>query len=235
MNEVKLVVANGHIRFLSRYFLKSNEVLVHGAEICGEYLDDRDMAAEIARNKKTSRELFTFEFICEAIRFVFPEAWESLICDLVKMITFDAIVGNNDRHFYNWGVINTVRKTGKTPKFTPIYDSARGLMWNESEINIVNHHTNHNNGGKKVVNYIRNAEPRISLEKKFDVNHFELIAFVRKIKPEYSDIVSELVSNSNEKCVLEMLDSDIFKHFSKERRELVVLILKERFETLRNC
>ena len=33
MNEVKLVRANGHIRFLSRYFLKSNEVLVHGAEI----------------------------------------------------------------------------------------------------------------------------------------------------------------------------------------------------------
>jgi HipA-like C-terminal domain len=163
MNEVKLVVANGQIRFLSKYFRKSNEVLVHGAEICGEYLDDKDLAAQIANNKKTSRQLFTFEFICEAIRYVFPEACESLITDLVRMIAFDAIVGNNDRHFYNWGVINTVKKTGKPPKFAPIYDSARGLMWNESEQNIVKHHTHQRDEGKKIVNYVAEAKPRISV------------------------------------------------------------------------
>jgi hypothetical protein len=94
MNEVKLVIANGQIRFLSRYFRKDNEVLVHGAEICGEYIDDRDMAVEIANNKRTSRQLFTFEFITSAIQHVFHDCCEDLICDLVRMITFDAIVGN---------------------------------------------------------------------------------------------------------------------------------------------
>jgi hypothetical protein len=161
MNEVKLVVANGQIRFLSKYFRKSNEVLVHGAEICGEYLDDKDLAAQIANNKKTSRQLFTFEFICEAIRYVFPEVCESLITDLVRMIAFDAIVGNNDRHFYNWGVINTVKKMGKPPKFAPIYDSARGLMWNESEQNIVKHHIHQQGEGKKIVNYVLRGMPTL--------------------------------------------------------------------------
>ncbi len=235
MNEVRLVVANGQIRFLSRYFRKSNEVLVHGAEICGEYLDDRDLAAQIANNKKTSRELFTFEFICEAIRYVFPEACESLIEDMVRMITFDAIAGNNDRHFYNWGVINTVKKAGKTPKFAPIYDSARGLMWNESEENIVKHHNHHHQGGKKVVNYIEEAKPRISVETDASINHFGLITFIKGLKKEYFDIIVELVSESREEKVLKMLEQDVYKYFSKERKELISLILRERFKTLRNC
>lgn len=234
MNEVKLVVANKQIRFLSRYFLKSNEVLVHGAEICGEYLDDRDLAAQIANNKKTSRELFTFEFICKAIQSVFPEVCDDLILDFVRMITFDAIVGNNDRHFYNWGVINTVKKGLKKPKFAPIYDSARGLMWNESESNIVKHHANNKLEGKKIVNYIEQAKPRVSIEEDADVNHFKLVSFIKSLKKEYSDVVIELVSKSNEQRVLRMLEKEIFQYFSLERKELVTQILVERFKTLRN-
>lgn len=214
--------------------MKSNEVLVHGAEICGEYLDDRDLAAQIANNKKTSRELFTFEFICKAIQSVFPEVCGDLILDLVRMITFDAIVGNNDRHFYNWGVVNTVKKGLKKPKFAPIYDSARGLMWNESESNIVKHYAHNRLEGKKIVNYIEQAKPRVSIEEDADVNHFKLVSFIKSLKKEYSDIVNGLVSKSNEQKVLKMLEKEIFQYFSFERKELVTQILVERFKTLRN-
>lgn len=48
------------------------------------------------------------------------------------MLVFDAIVGNNDRHFYNWGVIVDL-KGMKPPRFSPVYDTARGLFWNQSE------------------------------------------------------------------------------------------------------
>lgn len=50
MNEVALVKGNGQIRFLSKYFLRKNQKLVHGAEICGEHLGDADMAKEIAES-----------------------------------------------------------------------------------------------------------------------------------------------------------------------------------------
>lgn len=233
MNGVKLAMANGQIRFLSRYFLGTNDVLVHGAEICGEYLDDHEMAAEIANNRRTSRELFTFEFICKAIDYVFPEACEELVLDLVKMITFDAIVGNNDRHFYNWGVVNSAKKGRKRPKFAPIYDSARGLLWNESEANLYRHHAN-KWSGKKIVNYIKDAMPRISIENDAGVNHFQLIEFIRSRSRDFSNIVSDLVSKQKEGLVLHMLERDIFRHFSIERRELVSQILRERFRILRD-
>jgi len=234
MNEVKLVVANTQIRFLSRYFLGTNEVLVHGAEICGEYLDDHRLASEIANNRKTSRELFTFEFICKAINYVFPEASEQLTLDLVKMITFDAIVGNNDRHFYNWGVVNNVKQRVKIPKFAPIYDSARALMWNESEANIVKHHAHSKMEGKKLINYIDQAKPRISIENNSDLNHFELVGSIRQISEEYAGVIEKLVSKSNEERVIKMLGEEIFRHFSLPRKELISFVLKKRFEALRN-
>lgn len=234
MNEVKLVIANGQIRFLSRYFRKDNEVLVHGAEICGEYIDDLDMALEIANNKKTSRQLFTFEFITNAIKHVFPDCCDDLLCDLVRMITFDAIVGNNDRHFYNWAILKPVKKTAQSPIFAPIYDSARGLLWNESESNIVKHYRHNWQGGKKLINYIDEAKPRISIEKDADVNHFGLISFVKGLDKRYETIVIDLISEQKEQLVLKMLRSNIFHHFSKERCELTVQILRSRFEKLRN-
>ena len=133
MNEIKLIKANRQIRFLSKYFLNENEKLIHGAEICGEHLGDMLLAEEIANHKPTSRELFTFEFIKDSKRSVFPQCFENLLVELVRMITFDALAGNNDRHFYNWGVIDTKKKTSKLPTFAPVYDSARGLMWNYSD------------------------------------------------------------------------------------------------------
>lgn len=117
MNEIQLVNANGQIRFLSKYFLNKNEKLIHGAEICGEHLGDMMLAKEIAEHKPTSRELFTFEFIKDAIRSVFPDSFEILLCELVKMVAFDALAGNNDRHFYNWGVIDSKEKDVKIAYF----------------------------------------------------------------------------------------------------------------------
>ncbi len=136
MNQIRLVRAGGQIRFLSRFFLKDQEKLIHGAEICGEHLGDMLLAQEIAQNKQTSRELFTFQFITDALRSVFPDHFETLLPKLVKMIVFDELVGNNDRHFYNWGVIDSTKKTGKPPCFAPLYNSARGLLWNYSDENI---------------------------------------------------------------------------------------------------
>lgn len=111
MNEVKLVKANKQIRFLSKYFLNKNEVLYHGADICGEYLEDEQFAKEVANNKRTARDFFTYEFVTDAIKSVFKKHSYQLIMDLTKVLVFDGIVGNNDRHFYNWAVVTYKKKT----------------------------------------------------------------------------------------------------------------------------
>jgi len=234
MNEISLVEANSQLRFLSKYFLNKNENLVHGAEICGEHLGDMLLAKEIADHKKTSRELFTFEFIKEAIRAVFPRCFEQLTLGLVKMIAFDAIVGNNDRHFYNWGIIDTKKKTMKLPTFAPVYDSARGLLWNWSDDNIKNLLETHQKGGKKVLKYIEEANPRISIESNTQANHFELMDFIKRYNDEYREIINQLSCIENEEKALEMLNKEFYPLFISERSELITLILKTRFKRIRS-
>jgi hypothetical protein len=55
MNTTKLVRCNGQIRFLSKYFLGKDEILFHGAEICGDYLNDREFAEQIAVDNNSPR------------------------------------------------------------------------------------------------------------------------------------------------------------------------------------
>jgi len=234
MNEICLVKANKQIRFLSKYFLDKNENLIHGAEICGQHLGDMIMAKEIADHKKTSRELFTFEFIKEAIRSVFPNAFEPLTIDFVKMLAFDAIVGNNDRHFYNWGVIDTKKKTLKLPTFAPVYDSARGLLWNWQDNNLKNLLNTHLSGGKKLLNYIDEACPRVSIESNDKANHFELMDFLIRYNNDFREVIMDLSSFENEERVLEMLNNDFFSFYIPERRKLIAIILKMRFQKIRS-
>ncbi len=233
MNEIKLIKINTQIRFLSKFFLKKDEKLIHGAEICGEHLGDLILAKEIADHKPTAREFFTFEFIKEAIRTVFPNDFEYLTYELVKMLCFDALAGNNDRHFYNWGVVHTSKKSLKKPIFAPIYDSARGLLWNLSDENIKNHLQTHKQGGKKVLKYIEEASPRISIDDNKQANHFQLLDFVKRYNQDYKEIVNELASEENEAKVLEMLKNEFYPFFILERCELITLILKNRFKTIR--
>lgn len=231
INEVELVIANGQIRFLSKYFKKRTEKLIHGAEICGQHLGDLELANQIANNKNTARELFTFEFIRDSIRSVFPNDFERLILDLVKMLVFDCIVGNNDRHFYNWGVIQTLRKTSINPTFAPIYDSARGLLWNFSDNTLK---TKSKFGNKEIDSYIEQASPRISIDDNISANHFQLIDVIRRYNSEYNQIVYEMSDQKNEEKILKTLTREFYPFFIPERSKLITLILSKRFQRVRS-
>jgi hypothetical protein len=233
MNNIKLVMANKQIRFLSEYFLNKEQKLIHGAEICGEHLGDMDLAAEIANNKIHSRQLFTFEFIRDAIRSVFPKNFEEITHQLVKLIVFDAIVGNNDRHFYNWGVIDTKQKTAKLPNFAPIYDSARGLLWNSNDEKCRVLYNNYLKDKQKILNYLNGACPRISIENNTQANHFELVDFLLRFNKEFSEIVARMTSIEMQTRVFKMLKAEFFDLFIEERYNLVVILLTERFKKLR--
>lgn len=234
MNETELVYCNGQIRFLSKYFLKKNEILLHGAEICGDYLNDRVFAKEIAVDKITAREFFTFEFICQALDKIFKSHSFKLKVEFVRMLVFDCLIGNNDRHFYNWGIIANTHRKVKMPIFAPLYDSARGLFWNQSDENIKHFYSLLNQpNNKKIEKYSKASKPRVSFGNNKNANHFELIEYIIKADNRYKEIVIELSSESNEKKVLDRFRNDYSHFMISERQELIEKLLKLRFKTTR--
>lgn len=233
MNEVQLYKINGQIRFLSRYFLKKNESLIHGAEICGAFLEDMELARQIADEKTSARQLFTFEFICEAVKTIIDRNYETILLNLVQMLAFDALVGNNDRHFYNWGIITTKKKSNQLPRFAPVYDSARGLLWNISDENVIKWRNLQRSDSKKVVRYIEAACPRISIDGDSSINHFGLINFLKTYQKDYHETINQISSLKNEQLVLDLLKKEFFPFFIKERCELISYIISERFKKIR--
>lgn len=149
------------------------------------------------------------------------------------MAVFDAITGNDDRHFYNWGILDSIKKTKKPPKFAPLYNSARGLFWNWSDENIATHLQHHYLSGKKIAKYIENAAPRISIDGSTSANHFELVAFIKKINPAFSALIAELAAEEKKGRVFKMLEKEFFPLFVHARSAGVQLVLKERFEKIR--
>ena len=236
MNEVALYRINEQIRFCSKFFLAPNETLIHGAEILGEYLQDLDFATQVANNRNEARELFTFEFVREAVSSVFPEYAEEILKNLVSMLVFDAIVGNNDRHFYNWAVIRSIGKSGAKPRLAPIYDTARALFWNQTEPRLVELHAAWQQSGKltpRMLKYVEKSEPRMCTERCSQMNHFQLIEGVLRFDHTFVPTVARLISPAMEQRVYRIMRQPTDRHFSIARVQLMRAILAERFRRLR--
>ncbi len=234
MNETRLVIANQQIRFLSKDFIKPDKKLIHGIEILAEYYEDKDFVLEINKDRKNRRAYLTFEEIEKSIIHVYPKESDDLLTSLIQLITYDAIVGNNDRHFYNWGVIGDVFNAETTNVlFAPVYDSARALLWNKMEKKVLEMYRQFKAGSNELDYYINKSKPRFSFDDNPEANHFELIEYLSNYKSKYQAIITELINIETENAVIRELNGHLSCFFSEERVILVEAILRKRFEKLR--
>lgn len=126
-----------------------------------------------------------------------------------------------------------MKKETEKVYFAPIYDSARELYWNWSDRRVKKQYKHHFSGGKKVLNYIRDASPRISIKGHKNANHFDLVSHLGNNYPDYGETIRELIMFSKEKAVFNLYKKRFSRFFIRERNELVILTIKERFARLR--
>ncbi|MBY0495266.1 MAG: HipA domain-containing protein [Cyanobacteria bacterium] len=131
----KIGVYRGQLRFLSRYFLdiERAEELVHGMQLFRD-LYDATTVKGIVGNQFREQSFFTVQAVKAAFGATYlhygSHVEDNLFDSFVAMLTHDALLGVQDRHHENWGII--VRRDVGTgvPRFAPLYDSARGLFCN---------------------------------------------------------------------------------------------------------
>ncbi len=230
MASSKIVIAGKQLRFLSKYFLKRDESLEHGAQIFAGYMADKEFVERVEQ-EGLARKFFTFQFANTAIKQMFPVEFEQILVDFVKMLVFDALTGNNDRHFYNWGVITKIGNQ-KSPIFAPIYDSARGLFWNNSESDMLSWWNQPKQINDRIKKYAEGSRPKIGWEGIDDLNHFELINKLFSLDLRYKEVCTQLINQDNLDRVLKLLEKDFSKFYSKMRLEIIKKCLIYRFERL---
>jgi hypothetical protein len=109
MPDVELAEYNSKKGCLSFNFLKRRETLKEGVEI---------LNVEVTKNK---RDEYTLKNILESINEY------NIKKDFIRLLLFDAFVGQSDRHEENWGIISSQSKAAKEYYLAPIYDNASAL------------------------------------------------------------------------------------------------------------
>lgn len=232
MAEARLNVINGQIRFLSKFFLHHPlQSLEHGAELYGGYLNDRDFVESVEKENK-ARDFFTVKFTFDTFKYLYPHQAEDLFNGFLTMLIFDAIVGNNDRHFYNWGIVKQIHSDHQ-PYFAPTYDTARALCWHISEEKIMLLSKQKAERQKFLEKYVMNSKPKTGIEKRSIKNHFELITALQQGPFHQTDeIIKELINRENQKRCNELILDEMRYLMSKERLKIVSDCLNLRFEKL---
>lgn len=203
--------------------------LIHGAEIFAGYVGDLDFIEKI-EVEKMARDFFTLQFVEKSVNTLFTYQKDEIMHNFVKMLLFDALVGNNDRHFYNWGVIRSINHKFQ-PYFAPIYDTARGLFWNDNDAKLENQYQN--NKLAYVRKYCKNSRPKIGWEGEMNINHFKLVKYIY-INEFYitKNEIKELFSRSILEQMKDTLDKKFGKIMTNTRIEMIKLCIEYRFNEI---
>jgi HipA-like C-terminal domain len=147
--------------------------------------------------------------------------------DFVKMLVFDALIGNNDRHLYNWGLLAHSVKKGIVG-FSPVYDTARGLFWNITDKDLqtyISYPT-------KIDKYIANSRPKIGWEGEIRLNHFQFIEGIIAKYPEYCQGAVALISTDLTLVLSSVLQDECKNFFSHNRKLCMYLCISKRQQQL---
>jgi hypothetical protein len=234
MAESGLAWFGGQIRFLSKYFLNRplEQVLDHGADLYAGYLNDREFVEEIEK-KHQSPEYFTIQFTQATLLYFFPEDYETLMLEFVKLLVLDALIGNNDRHFYNWGIIRNIRGKEK-PVFSPIYDTARGLFWNDHDDKLLEIYKDKNRLLTFIKKYSDNSAPKIGWDGFKKLSHFELVEKLKTLPLALNcDTIKNICSDIKIDETIKMIDKEFGQLMSIERRELIKICLRYRHDCIK--
>lgn len=222
----KLVLIGGQIRFLSEYFLNKDEILEHGAELYAGYLNNDLKFVEDVEKEKLSSKFFTVNFTLDTFKYFFSEHYEHLKEQFILMLFFDALIGNNDRHFNNWGIIRHIKSN--QVRFAPIYDTARGLFWNFHE-NQLPQITNEKQLKTFIEKYCNNSRSKIGWSEKESSSHFNLIRNVLTLQNIPLNSLKEICNDNSLYKVLCMIEYEFKDLMTFNRIFLIKECLKYRF------
>ena len=162
------------------------------------------------------------------IKKTLDEIDNSLFQGFIRIMVFDALIGEQDRHEENWGI---TEKNGKY-SISPLYDNGDSLLREFKNKDMLK---NFQNGERNFDAYINRSKTLIYKEdKKKRYKHFELIDFLNK---NYHEIVKTEIDNLNK-----LADNDIdlivnripSELLTNGQKEYIICYLRKRRDILLN-
>lgn len=203
---------NGTLGILNYLFVDtSKEEHIDAVSYLSKYNNERPLFYTISNIKKTLDDLNS-----------------DLFAQFVKIMIFDALVGEQDRHEENWGI----RKIDDKHELSPLYDNGDSLLANFKNEEFAQKYYS---GIKDFDSYIKKSKTLIYKEdNKNKYKHFELIEY---LNDKYHDIVQKEI-----KKLENLTDDKIYKIvknipnnlLTSIHKKYIILYLKKRRDLLLN-
>ncbi len=153
---------------------------------------------------------------------------KSLFEGFVRIMVFDALIGEQDRHEENWGIEITDSKY----KISPLYDNGDSLLREFKNKDLAELYYSNN---KDFNAYINRSKTMIFKEdSKAKYKHFELIDY---LNANYSDIVKKEIinlqklTNDSIEMIVNRIPNELL---TKKHKEYIIVYLKKRRDILLN-
>jgi hypothetical protein len=152
----------------------------------------------------------------------------TLFNGFIRIMIFDALVGEQDRHEENWGV----ERIGESYKISPLYDNGCNLLRNfKSE----DYARKYYEGIKDFDAYINKSMTIIYKEDNMNkYRHFELIEYLNE---KYHDVVQKEIKNLNkltDSTIEEIVNKIPDNLMTEMHKEYIITYLKKRRDILLN-
>ncbi|MBB6446714.1 HipA domain-containing protein [Bacillus benzoevorans] len=114
--------------------------------------------------------------------------WESIKTEFIDMLLFDSLIGNQDRHPFNWQLLFFIEEG---PIFSPIYDNGASLGFRFEDDQLMRKVLN----AREMNKYIENTKIKAGLFEKKSVKAKDLLTFIQKRYPkEFTSSVTKLIT-----------------------------------------
>jgi HipA-like protein len=242
--EGRIATYHGQLRFLSRYFLRRDvpEELVHGMQLFNE-LYDENTVQDALRDELSEQAMFSVQRVKSAFGAHYiqygADIEEELFDDFVAMLAHDALIGVQDRHHENWGIVVQRDVVGPRPRFAPLYDSARGLFCNETDAGLSKFLGRE--GSQRLDGYVSRARPLVGFDglhpqrgRKY-VTHDQLLAAVYRAYPAQRRRIESVLDAYDWQLVRDTLRAELGGLWSKRRITLILTCLRRRLKAIRRA
>lgn len=201
---------NGRIGCMSYLINTNGEILVEGVTLITKYYPNYDKERLF---DPTNNEHYSLEMIFKAV------SEYNLQDDIIKMIIFDSIIGNSDRHHSNWAIL----QSGTETRICPLYDNGSSLCFCLAEDNIKKCLGNDKMKFNSLVDSKSKSMIRIDKMVSKHPTHNQMLEYINHnfMKESLKIWIKSVVDSLNKETVEEILSSFINNGFTKDKAELL--------------